>query len=93
MTKEDIIAQLDRLREDRDAWEYNATERCHTVRVDDYTISIHYQDGLHYWTVEHDRFGTLLEDAMANLISHARHAAIDFTRSHVLGHHVPQHAD
>jgi|GEM_PF-6948076 hypothetical protein len=94
MRKEEIIQRLEVLR-DAAQWEYDVTAQRHSATADDYTLVVERRgaEGQCGWLVKHARYGELMAWTPCLTAAYGKRDALDFTRSHVLGHYEPQHAE
>lgn len=92
MKKDDMIKRLDELSGPA-PWDLDQAKQVWSATVDDYTLLVKKGNGNCSWQVEHARYGVLLAWTPSSVVAYAKRDAIDFTRAHVLGQTVEQHAE
>lgn len=84
-TKEQALQALDELRRGPDKWHYNDAQQRWTTSVGDYHLTVQRMPGWCEWSVQHERYGTLIEPTPVSVSTYAKVEAVDYTRAHVLG--------
>ena len=93
MKKQLLIDALDALKASPDGWDFDREAQLYTAQVDAYTLEVMRAGGHSEWRVQHERYGLLIDWTPNAVAAWAKNEAIDYTRSHVLGVHEPQHAE
>jgi hypothetical protein len=103
MRRDEQLRQLTSLKEETQAWRYDADAQTYTAQVDDYTLVVqkvrHHSDSNSAlergnvnaeWSVRHARYGELMPPTPSTVALYAKREAIDFTRAHLLGQPEPE---
>ena len=74
-----MLARLDSLKVDWDAWAFDAVAEKRTAQVNDYTLHVKRAGGAAHWKVEHARFGVLIDWTPDQVMAYAKRAAMTGT--------------
>ena len=84
MTRREYLNALEALLGSFDQWTYDRDRKRYTVTVDDITITVDAREASAQWMVEHANYGVISNNwCDAPVISHARRAAVEYTRAWV----------